>query len=63
MTEDSTQNEAESIHHDQNFKELISTFFLEFLELFLPDIAATIDPTSIKFLQQEYFALWIHTCA
>jgi Domain of unknown function (DUF4351)/Putative transposase, YhgA-like len=45
-----------SIDHDQNFKELISTFFLEFLELFLPEIAATIDPNSITFLQQEYFA-------
>jgi predicted transposase/invertase (TIGR01784 family) len=27
-----------------------------FLELFLPDVASTIDPTSITFLQQEYFA-------
>ena len=45
----------ESISHDQNFKELISTFFMEFLELFLPEFAATIDPTSVTFLQQEYF--------
>jgi ferritin len=45
-----------SIDHDQNFKELISTFFLEFLELFLPKIALQIDPNSINFLQQEYFA-------
>jgi hypothetical protein len=45
-----------SIDHDQNFKELISTFFLEFLQLFLPKIAAQIDPNSITFLQQEYFA-------
>lgn len=45
-----------SINHDHNFKELISTFFLEFLELFLPEIASTIDPDSISFLQQEYFA-------
>jgi hypothetical protein len=45
-----------SIDHDQNFKELISTFFLEFLELFLPEVASTIDPDSISFLQQEYFA-------
>jgi hypothetical protein len=37
----------ESISHDQSFKELISTFFMEFLELFLPEFAATIDPTSI----------------
>ena len=46
----------ESIDHDQSFKELISTFFLEFLELFLPEMASTIDPDSIKFLPQEYFA-------
>lgn len=45
----------ESTSHDQIFKELISTFFMEFLELFLPEFAATIDPTSIKFLQQELF--------
>jgi hypothetical protein len=45
----------ETIDHDQIFKELISTFFMEFLELFLPEIAATIDPGSIRFLQQEYF--------
>jgi hypothetical protein len=45
-----------SIDHDRNFKELISTFFMEFLELFLPALASTIDPNSITFLQQEYFA-------
>jgi predicted transposase/invertase (TIGR01784 family) len=47
---------AETISHDQNFKELISTFFLEFLELFVPDLAKDIDPDSIRFLPQEYFA-------
>jgi predicted transposase YdaD len=46
---------APPIDHDQNFKELISTFFLEFLELFLPEVARQIEPDSIKFLQQEYF--------
>lgn len=45
----------QQIDHDQNFKELISTFFMEFLELFLSEIAITIDPGSVKFLQQEYF--------
>ena len=45
----------QQIDHDQNFKELISTFFIEFLELFLPEIASTIDPGSVRFLQQEYF--------
>jgi hypothetical protein len=43
-----------AINHDQNFKELLTTFFIEFLELFLPEVAAMIDPTAITFLQQEY---------
>ncbi len=42
--------------HDRLFKELLSTFFIEFLELFLPHLASTIDPNSIRFLPQEYFA-------
>lgn len=42
--------------HDRLFKELLSTFFIEFLELFLPELAEEIDPTSIRFLQQEYFS-------
>jgi predicted transposase YdaD len=44
------------IDHDQLFKELLSTFFVEFLELFLPQVAAAIEPDSITFLPQEYFA-------
>jgi len=52
----SSSQAVESIDHDQNFKELIATFFLEFLELFLPEMASTIDPDSIRFLPQEYFA-------
>jgi hypothetical protein len=46
---------AANIDHDQNFKNLISTFFIEFLELFLPELAQKIDPKSIKFLKQQYF--------
>ena len=42
--------------HDRLFKELLSTFFIEFLELFLPQVASTIDRESIHFLPQEYFA-------
>ncbi|MCC5639671.1 Rpn family recombination-promoting nuclease/putative transposase [Nostoc sp. CHAB 5844] len=42
--------------HDRLFKELLSTFFIEFLELFLPDLANTLDCGSIRFLPQEYFA-------
>jgi len=44
------------IDHDRLFKELITTFFVEFLELFLPHVADAIDRTSIRFLPQEYFA-------
>jgi predicted transposase/invertase (TIGR01784 family) len=55
MTNIASQS-TEPINHDQNFKELISTFFLEFLELFLPELAKDIDPDSIRFLPQEYFA-------
>jgi predicted transposase/invertase (TIGR01784 family) len=42
--------------HDQLFKELLSTFFIEFLELFLPQVADAIDQDSVTFLPQEYFA-------
>jgi predicted transposase YdaD len=41
--------------HDQKFKELIATFFIEFLELFLPDLAKAIEPDSVTFREQEYF--------
>jgi hypothetical protein len=43
------------IDHDRLFKELLSTFFLEFLDLFLPQISSKIDRDSIQFLPQEYF--------
>lgn len=43
------------LDHDQLFKELLSTFFLEFLDLFLPELATTIAPGSVQFLPQEYF--------
>ncbi|MBG1261728.1 Rpn family recombination-promoting nuclease/putative transposase [Nostoc commune] len=43
------------IDHDRLFKELISTFFVEFLDLFLPQVAQEIDRDSIHFLPQEIF--------
>ena len=46
---------TEAIDHDQLFKELLSTFFGEFIELFLPQVAAYLEPDSITFLQQEFF--------
>ena len=41
------------VDHDRLFKELISTFFVEFLELFLPDVLKDIDRDTIQFLPQE----------
>ena len=45
-----------AIDHDQRFKTLLETFFFEFLELFFPTLAASIEPDTIEFLQQEVFA-------
>jgi len=41
--------------HDRLFKELITTFFVEFVELFLPDVNEYLDPASIEFLDKEVF--------
>jgi hypothetical protein len=46
---------TDTIDHDQLFKELLSTFFVEFIELFLPNVAEIMDRDSITFLPQEYF--------
>lgn len=43
------------IDHDRLFKELLRTFFVEFVELFLPDVAAYLDPESVEFLDKELF--------
>lgn len=43
------------IDHDRLFKELITTFFIEFLELFLPQVRAFIDPVSVEFLDKQIF--------
>jgi hypothetical protein len=43
------------IDHDRLFKELLSTFLVEFLDLFLPHVANQIDRNSIQFLPQEVF--------
>lgn len=43
------------IDHDRLFKELLETFFTEFMELFFPEAARSIDLIQIKFLQQELF--------
>lgn len=43
------------IDHDRLFKELITTFFVEFLELFFPQVLAYTDISSIEFLDKEIF--------
>lgn len=43
------------IDHDRLFKELITTFFLEFIELFLPAVADYLDAGSITALDKEVF--------
>jgi hypothetical protein len=45
----------ESIDHDRLFKELLTTFFVEFVEAFLPDVYAYLEPESIAFLDKEVF--------
>ncbi len=47
------QNQA--VDHDRLFKELLTTFFVEFVEAFLPDVAAYLDSASIEFLDKEVF--------
>ncbi|MBD2255082.1 DUF4351 domain-containing protein [Nostoc parmelioides] len=41
------------IDHDRLFKELLSNFFPEFIELFFPDVTAYWERDSIEFLPQE----------
>lgn len=44
-----------AIDHDRLFKELIKTFFFEFVELFFPDLAAKLDREVIEFLDKQVF--------
>ena len=41
--------------HDRLFKELLTTFFVEFVELFLPDVAMYMDLDHLEFLDKEVF--------
>ncbi|MBD2066726.1 DUF4351 domain-containing protein [Leptolyngbya sp. FACHB-671] len=43
------------IDHDRLFKELLSTFFVEFIDLFLPEVSAYLEPNSLTFLNTEVF--------
>jgi hypothetical protein len=44
-----------NINHDQLFKELLTTFFVEFLDLFFPFILEYLDTESIQFVDKELF--------
>ena len=41
--------------HDRLFKELLTTFFLDFLEVFCPELAKYLDADSLEFLDKEVF--------
>src|SRR5205814_10286982 len=41
--------------HDRLFKELLTTFFVEFVALFLPDVSAYLERDSLEFLDKELF--------
>lgn len=43
------------IDHDRLFKELLTTFFADFVEMLLPELAAYLDANSIQFLDKEVF--------
>ncbi len=43
------------IDHDRLFKELLSTFFVEFLELFFPQVIAYLERDSITLMDKEIF--------
>lgn len=43
------------IDHDRLFKELLTTFFGEFIELFLPELATYLEHDSIELLDKEVF--------
>jgi predicted transposase YdaD len=44
-----------NINHDQLFKELLTTFFVEFFELFFPSVLEYLDTDSIQFIDKELF--------
>ena len=44
---------SNAMDHDPLFKQLLQRFFSEFLEMFLPDVAAAIEPGTIEFVDKE----------
>jgi predicted transposase YdaD len=49
------ENSTHYIPHDQLFKQLLNTFFSEFLEAFFPEVHRSIDFSSLKPLSEEMF--------
>jgi hypothetical protein len=43
------------IDHDQLFRQLLETFFADFIELFAPALAQYLDLSQLTFLPQQYF--------
>ncbi|MBW4663191.1 MAG: DUF4351 domain-containing protein [Chroococcus sp. CMT-3BRIN-NPC107] len=43
------------IDHDRLFKELLTTFLWEFIDLFFPNLTAYLEPDSLTFLDKELF--------
>lgn len=43
------------IDHDRLFKELLSIFFVDFVELFLPEVLPYLDTSFLNFLDKEVF--------
>ena len=43
------------IDDDRLFKELLTTFFVEFIDLFLPEVVTYLERDSIEFLDKEVF--------
>ena len=48
--------------HDRLFKELLTTFFLDFLEVFCPELAKYLDQGSLEFLDKEVFTFRTWPC-
>ncbi|ACB52787.1 hypothetical protein cce_3439 [Crocosphaera subtropica ATCC 51142] len=43
------------VDHGRLFKELLSTFFIEFIDLFFPQVITYVDKNSINVLDKEIF--------
>src|SRR5438445_13410608 len=52
---DSLLHQTARMDHDRLFKELLTAFFADFLDLFLPELSAYMDREAIEFLDKEVF--------